>query len=539
MISIICPVQGSRPLPLQLFLDPVLLHLRRLILVVVASFAMDVHFLHPLLPVFTGPSIPEPLHDGTLNSLAPGKFPHPGIKFSSTFVVFSEIFLQDWVPTFRSRRRHPPKHHRDVECVLVRSRRRCRFDRRRIFQRFLQEFKSSFLSIAHPSPSPLWTSDFCQKLQFLFFRLRNPPCSSLFAFHYLQFVSFNCYYNKITVQIYGPVFIQIPCLEKNITPSHNIIHLLFLCSMGSILVACEILHWRHNSPRYASQRSCNPSPAASITVLFMSYQVFTSSSAGRDIKTHTHQGSQDPEIYILHLRMQAQCDHRQSRSPCLQTFSVHHDDLAQVQQGDVVFLVFSPVGQVNGHKYHGADQHCFFEGFETQTAWLHADKGVLERLWLEEITAHRRRRERNTSFRPQRLVLTGGAQPSFQPADKTQETTKIEGLRQAYSHFKEWKRTSKTTHFMASPQATYLANPWGTKKVRGLLPSSWRYTGVELDRADSRHSKGERQHWRPGDGQGDPPECLSSVAVLASASQRSPRCARVSDSPQVGKKGAQ
>ena len=41
------------------------------------------------------------------------------------------------------------------------------------------------------------------------------------------------------------------------------------------------------------------------------------------------------------------------------------------------------------------------------------------------------------------------------------------------------------------------------------------------------------------DEQGDPQEWLSSVAVLASASQRSPRCARVSDSPQVGKKGAQ
>ena len=56
----------------SLFLDPVLLHLRRLILVVVASFANYLRFLHA-----------EPLHDGPLKSLAPGKFTHPGIKFSS------------------------------------------------------------------------------------------------------------------------------------------------------------------------------------------------------------------------------------------------------------------------------------------------------------------------------------------------------------------------------------------------------------------------------------------------------------------------
>ena len=30
----------------------------------------------------------------------------------------------------------------------------------------------------------------------------------------------------------------------------------------------------------------------------------------------------------------------------------------------------------------------------------------------------------------------------------------------------------------------------------------------------------ERQHWRPGDEQGDPPQWLSSVAVLASASHK-------------------
>ena len=213
VISIFLPVQTSRPLPLQLFLDPVL-HLRRLILVVVASFAMALHFLHPLLPVFTGSSIPEPLHDRPLKSLAPGKFTHPGIKFSSNLR--------------RSRRRHPPKHHRDIEFVLVSSRRRCRFDRRRLFQRFLQEFQPPFLSIAHPGPSPLWTSDLFLKLQFLFFRLRNPPCSVLFALHVLQFVSFNCYYNKITVLIYGPVFMQIPCLEKNITLSHKKIICFFV-----------------------------------------------------------------------------------------------------------------------------------------------------------------------------------------------------------------------------------------------------------------------------------------------------------------------
>ena len=72
-----------------------------------------------------------------------------------------------------------------------------------------------------------------------------------------------------------------------------------------------------------------------------------------------------------------------------------------------------------------------------------------------------------------------------------------------------------------------------------ICRSSWRCTGVELVRADSRHSEGERQHWRPSDEQRDPPEWLSSVAVLASASQRSPPCATVSNSPQVGKKGAQ
>ena len=64
-------------------------------------------------------------------------------------------------------------------------------------------------------------------------------------------------------------------------------------------------------------------------------------------KNHTHQGCQVPELDILHLRVPAQCHPCQPRSPCPPTFSVHHDDLAQLQHGVVVFLVFSPTELVN------------------------------------------------------------------------------------------------------------------------------------------------------------------------------------------------
>ena len=72
------------------------------------------------------------------------------------------------------------------------------------------------------------------------------------------------------------------------------------------------------------------------------------------------------------------------------------------------------------------------------------------------------------------LVLTGGAQPSFQPADKTQGTTNIEGLRQAYSHFKEGKRTSKTLHGITTSDVP--AKPLGHKKRSDQHPSHYKHT---------------------------------------------------------------
>ena len=73
----------------SLLLDPGLLHLRRLILVVVASLEVGVHLLHPLFSVFTGlPIDPESFHAGPLNSLVPGNRTHPG-NYLLAFVSFS------------------------------------------------------------------------------------------------------------------------------------------------------------------------------------------------------------------------------------------------------------------------------------------------------------------------------------------------------------------------------------------------------------------------------------------------------------------
>ena len=60
------------------------------------------------LSVFTGPSIdPEPFHEGSLNSLTPGKRIQRGIKSSSCLPRF---FLRDIsqhkIPAFHRRRRH-------------------------------------------------------------------------------------------------------------------------------------------------------------------------------------------------------------------------------------------------------------------------------------------------------------------------------------------------------------------------------------------------------------------------------------------------
>ena len=77
----------------------------------------------------------------------------------------------------------------------------------------------------------------------------------------------------------------------------------------------------------------------------------------------------------------------------------------------------------------------FFPFSEPQATWLGANKGTspaLERLRLVKITAQSRDR-RDPPSDHSGLVLNGGAQPSFQPSDKTQRTTKIEGLRQANS----------------------------------------------------------------------------------------------------------
>ena len=74
------------------------------------------------------------------------------------------------------------------------------------------------------------------------------------------------------------------------------------------------------------------------------------------------------------------------------------------------------------------------------------------------------------------LVLTGGAQPSFQPADKTQGTTNIEGLRQAYSHFKEGKRTSKKHSRHGITTSDVPAKPLGHKKRSDQHPSHYKHT---------------------------------------------------------------
>ena len=89
-----------------------------------------------------------------------------------------------------------------------------------------------------------------------------------------------------------------------------------------------------------------------------------------------------------------------------------------------------------------------FPGFETQATWLRADRGTapaLERPWQEKISAHSRKRERETP--PSGFsghVLKGGAQPSFQPSDWTQGTTKNRRTQTGQS--KEEKRASHTTH---------------------------------------------------------------------------------------------
>ena len=57
-------------------------------------------------------------------------------------------------------------------------------------------------------------------------------------------------------------------------------------------------------------------------------------------------------------------------------------------------------------------------GFETQASWLRADKSalpVLERPWLEKITAHSRIREKPLLPTAAVSLSKGGAQPSFRP----------------------------------------------------------------------------------------------------------------------------
>ena len=125
--------------PSSLLLNPLLLHTRRLILVVMTSFAMGRHLLHPLISVFTGLSIdPEPFHTGSLNDLSLGQSSHPSVEFSSCFpCLVPEIFHQRSIPAF-CRRRLLSDLIRNLEVVFVSARRPCSFNRRLLLQPFLQ-----------------------------------------------------------------------------------------------------------------------------------------------------------------------------------------------------------------------------------------------------------------------------------------------------------------------------------------------------------------------------------------------------------------
>ena len=112
--------------------------------------------------------------------------------------------------------------------------------------------------------------------------------------------------------------------------------------------------------------------------------------------------------------------------------------------------------------------------------------------------------------------------------------------------------TTRPMNASGEPQAGpgFQLNKDSVSVRRGLLRSSWRCTGVELVRADSRHSEGGVNVSIGGHVTGE--DILKSgcpllrvgvgskvLVVVPEVHRRSPRCARVSDSPQVGKKGAQ
>ena len=72
-------------------------------------------------------------------------------------------------------------------------------------------------------------------------------------------------------------------------------------------------------------------------------------------------------------------------------------------------------------------------------------QAVHQQAWLEKFTAHRRKRREQPPDHSS-LVLKGGAEPSFQPPDFSQGTTKVEGLRQANSKSKRREKSLQTSH---------------------------------------------------------------------------------------------